>query len=77
MFSFFISPKKINNKINSFIKENYFKDRKILICREISKYYEEFIRTSVEKLEKFKSEPKGELTLVILEKIYQNFTDFK
>ncbi|MDC3016521.1 16S rRNA (cytidine(1402)-2'-O)-methyltransferase [Candidatus Pelagibacter sp.] len=65
---FFISPKKIN-KIIPYLKD-YFKDRKILICREISKYYEEFIRTSIQKLEKFKNEPKGELTLVISEKIY-------
>tara|TARA_Y100000994_G_C15645951_1_gene423277 strand:+ start:139 stop:999 length:861 start_codon:yes stop_codon:yes gene_type:complete len=69
---FFISPKKIN-KIIPYLKD-YFNDRKILICREISKYYEEFIRTSVEKLEKFKSEPKGELTLVISEKIYSKKT---
>ena len=69
---FFISPKKIN-KIIPYLKD-YFKDRKILICREISKYYEEFIRTSVEKLEKFKNEPKGELTLVISEKIYSKKT---
>ena len=63
---FFISPKKIN-KIIPFIKE-YFIDRKILICREISKFYEEYIRSSVEKLELFKNEPKGELTIVISEK---------
>ena len=69
---FFIYKKKIN-KIIPYLKD-YFKDRKILICREISKYYEEFIRTSVEKLEKFKSEPKGELTLVISEKIYSKKT---
>ena len=72
MFSFFISPKKIN-KIIPYLKD-YFKDRKILICREISKYYEEFIRTSIQKLEKFKNEPKGELTLVISEKIYSKKT---
>ena len=65
---FFFISKKIN-KIIPYLKD-YFKDRKILICREISKYYEEFIRTSVQKLEKFKNEPKGELTLVISEKIY-------
>ena len=69
---FFISPKKIN-KIIPYLKD-YFKDRKILICREISKYYEEFIRTSIQKLEKFKNEPKGELTLVISEKIYSKKT---
>ncbi len=63
---FFISPKKIN-KIIPYIKE-YFTDRKILICREISKFYEEYIRSSVKKLELFKNEPKGELTIVISEK---------
>ena len=63
---FFISPKKIN-KIIPHLK-NYFKNRKILICREISKYYEEFIKSDLEKLQKFKSEPKGEITIVISEK---------
>jgi 16S rRNA (cytidine1402-2'-O)-methyltransferase len=63
---FFISPKKIN-KIIPHLKK-YFKDRKILICREISKYYEEFIRYNLEELQPFKSDPKGELTIVISEK---------
>ena len=63
---FFISPKKIN-KIIPYLKD-YFRDRKILICREISKFYEEYIRSSVKKLELFKNEPKGELTIVISEK---------
>ena len=60
---FFISPKKIN-KIIPHLK-NYFKSRKILICREISKYYEEFIRSDIDELQTFKSEPKGEITIVI------------
>ena len=63
---FFISPKKIN-KIIPYLN-NYFADRKILICREISKYYEEYIRSSLGNLKEFKTEPKGELTLVISEK---------
>ncbi len=63
---FFVSPKKIN-KIIPFIKE-YFIKRKILICREISKYYEEYLRYDVEKLQIFNNEPKGELTIVISEK---------
>jgi 16S rRNA (cytidine1402-2'-O)-methyltransferase len=66
-FVFFVSPKKIN-KIIPHLK-NYFDDRKILICREISKYYEEFIRSNLNELELFKNEPKGELTLVISEKM--------
>ncbi len=63
---FFISPKKIN-KIIPNIKE-YFIDRKILICREISKYYEEYIRCLVKDLFIFDKEPKGELTIVISDK---------
>ena len=62
---FFISPKKINKIIPHL--NNYFADRKILICREISKYYEEYMRFSSGKLKPFKTEPKGELTIVISE----------
>ena len=63
---FFVSPKKIN-KIIPHLK-NFFENRKILICREISKYYEEFIRSDLKELKTFKNEPKGELTIVISEK---------
>jgi 16S rRNA (cytidine1402-2'-O)-methyltransferase len=63
---FFISPRKIN-KIIPFIKKN-FKGRKILICREMTKFYEEFVRVEVEELELFKNNLKGELTIVISEK---------
>mgnify|MGYP001298237385 CR=1 FL=1 len=63
---FFISPKKINKIIN-FLKK-YFSGRKILICKEITKYYEEFIRMEIDKLQIFESPLKGELTLVISEK---------
>ena len=38
-----------------------------MICREISKYYEQYIRNTVDKLEIFSIEPKGELTIVISE----------
>ena len=62
---FFISPKKVNKIIHHL--NNYFSDRKILICREISKYYEEYMRFSLGKLKPFKTEPKGELTIVISE----------
>ena len=64
---FFISPRKFNKSVK-YIKE-YFINRKILICREMTKYYEEYIRTSIDKLEPFKSDPKGELTIVISEKL--------
>ncbi len=64
---FFVSGKKINKIIPHF--KNYFIERKILICREISKFYEEFIRSDIKELKPFKIEPKGELTIVISEKI--------
>ena len=63
---FFVSPKKIN-KIIPYLN-TYFKKRKILICREISKYYEEYIRFDLGNLKPFDNEPKGELTIVISEK---------
>ena len=63
---FFISPRKFNRSVED-IKQ-YFADRKILICREMTKFYEEFIRTDIDKLEPFKLDPKGELTIVISEK---------
>ena len=63
---FFISSKKFN-KVIPFIKKN-FTARNILICREMSKLYEEFIRTSVDDLKEFNQELKGELTVVISEK---------
>lgn len=62
---FFVSPKKIN-KIIPYLN-TYFKERKILICREISKYYEEYLRLDLGNLKPFKTEPKGELTIVISE----------
>ena len=64
---FFSSPKKIN-KIIPEIKKFFF-DRKIILCREITKYYEEYIRKNVNDLELFDNEPKGEITVVISEKI--------
>jgi len=63
---FFVSPKKIN-KIIPEIKKN-FSGRKIVLCREITKMFEEFIRKNVDELELFEKEPKGELTVVISEK---------
>ena len=60
---FFVSPKKINRMIPH-LKKNFL-GRKILICREMSKFYEEFIREDINKLEIFEKELKGELTLVV------------
>ena len=64
---FFISPRKFNRSIK-YLKR-YFSNRKILVCREMTKFYEEYIRTDIETLEPFKSDPKGELTIVISEKV--------
>ncbi len=64
---FYVSPKKIN-KIIPEIKTN-FSGRKIVFCREITKFYEEFTRKDVDHLEKFEREPKGELTVVISDKL--------
>jgi len=64
---FFISPRKFNRSIKDL--KYYFSNRKILICREMTKFYEEYIRTDVDTLEPFKSDPKGELTIVVSEKV--------
>jgi len=63
---FFISPRKFNKSIKDI--KHHFPARKILICREMTKFYEEYIRTDIDNLEPFKSDPKGELTIVISEK---------
>ena len=63
---FFISPKKIN-KIIPHLKEK-FSGRQIVICREISKYYEEFIRSEIDELSEFTTDIKGEITIVVSEK---------
>ena len=64
---FFISPRKFNRSIKDL--KYYFSNRKILVCREMTKFYEEYIRTDIDTLEPFKSDPKGELTIVISEKV--------
>ena len=63
---FFISPRKFNKSIKNIKK--YFSGRKILICREMTKFFEEYIRADIDNLEAFESDPKGELTIVISEK---------
>ena len=61
---FFISAKKLNRNLNV-IKE-FFSERNIVICKEITKYYEEFFRSKVSDLKAFKN-LKGEITIVISE----------
>ena len=62
---FFISPNKINDSIEHLKK--FFFGRKILIGREMTKFFEEYIRTDIDGLKPFHKTPKGELTLVISE----------
>ena len=63
---FFVSSKKMN-RIIPYLKKN-FSGRKILICKEMTKYYENFKRLEIDKLDSLNIELKGELTLVISEK---------
>ncbi len=63
---FFISSRKFTRIVNS-IKEHFI-GRKILICREMTKHFEEYLRVDIEKIHSVKFELKGELTIVISEK---------
>jgi len=70
---FFISAKKFTKKIPILMK--FFSDRKILICKEITKLYEEYIRLDVLNLDSFKGKLRGEITLVLSEKKGQKNND--
>jgi len=69
---FFVSPRKIN-KIIPVLKKN-FNGRKIVFCKEITKFYEEYIRKDIDDLKLFNKEPKGEFTIIISEKIIDKKT---
>ena len=62
---FLISAKKIN-RIIPYIRKN-FSGRKILICKEMTKYFEEFMRSEIDKIDLSNFNLKGELTIVISE----------
>jgi len=64
---FFIPASKINFYIDQFKK--YFLDRKIVIAREMTKIHEEFIRSKVELIKNLPQNIKGELTVVLSEKM--------
>jgi len=64
---FFVPASKINFYIDHFKK--YFLDRKIVIAKEMTKIYEEFIRDRIESIKKLPDNLKGELTIVLSEKI--------
>ena len=64
---FFIPASKINYYIDKFKK--HFLDRRLLVAREMTKIHEEFTRNSVELIKNFSEDVKGELTVVLSEKI--------
>ncbi len=63
---FFISAKKLNKQFE--ILKEFFSEREILICREITKIHETFYRGMVSEIDNFLFNPKGEVTVVISEK---------
>ena len=67
---FFIPALKINFYLKYFKK--FFKGRKILVAREITKLHESFYREDIDKVNMFKTPLKGELTVVISEKDIKN-----
>ena len=60
---FFIPAIKINFYLQKF--KNFFSGRKLFIAKEITKIHESFYREDVDKINMFKSQIKGELTIVI------------
>jgi len=63
---FFVSSNKINKVIKIF--KIFFSDRKIMIAKEMTKIYENFIRNNVNSLDVLEHNLKGELTVVISNK---------
>ena len=63
---FFISAKKF--KKNSEYLEKFFSGRNILICKELTKMYEQHFRLKVSKIKDFNIDLRGEITLVISQK---------
>ena len=64
---FFISAKKF--KKNLIYLEKYFFDRRLLICKELTKMYEEHFRLKVSDMKDFRVDLRGEITLVLSEKL--------
>tara|TARA_B100001175_G_scaffold309178_1_gene310523 strand:+ start:2539 stop:3399 length:861 start_codon:yes stop_codon:yes gene_type:complete len=67
---FFISPNKFNKAVEHL--KNFFPNRKILISREMTKFYEEYLRVNINELKPFEKILKGEITLVISENLNIN-----
>ena len=70
----FISAKKFKKKSHNLKK--YFPDRKLLICKELTKMYEQHFRMNVSEISNFNNELKGEITLVISQKIQNESKDY-
>ncbi len=64
---FFIPALKINLYLDKFKK--YFKGRKIMFAKEMTKLHEEFFRGSIDSIEYFNKPQKGEFTVVVSESI--------
>ena len=62
---FFLSAKKINKIID--LLKKYFSNRNVVICREMTKLFEEYIRSPVKDLNQFTNNLRGEITFVISE----------
>lgn len=75
---FYEAPHKLINTLNDFLK--YFGDRRISLCRELTKVYEEVLRMTVSEAIKYyeHKNPKGEYVLVLQgakrKDVSENFT---
>ena len=67
---FFIPAVKINFYLGNF--KQFYSDRKILIAKEMTKLHEMFFRENVDRIDMFKKQLKGELTIVISNKDIKN-----
>ena len=64
---FFVPASKINFYISKF--REYFFDRKIVIAKEMTKMHEEFIRGEIKSIKNLSENLKGELTVILSEKM--------
>ena len=60
---FYESPHRIEDTLQSLLE--ILGDRKVALCREISKKYEEIIRGSITEVSTIVSDLKGEMVLVV------------
>ena len=67
---FFISAQKLKKQFE-LLKEFFF-EREILICREITKIHESFYRGNMSEIENLEFIPKGEVTVIISGKKIDN-----